>query len=210
MLIPMPKKAKLFWTWFGEHNGSYLNIDDLDEDVKELLLDELLQRLHEYCDQLYFETGEMPDGNPELIITAEGKVDFFDEVETLVYHAPIIGNWSFTAFMQPLEGGNTINFEGVELKSNEMWFLPLENKNKPSSIGITVCMPNYDLVKESEWFEASVYKVLDTVLGEKSFALDIDYVGYDKLPDDPAEKGMIELLELPAYIKWKKSKLAKP
>jgi hypothetical protein len=48
--------------------------------------------------------------------------------------------------------------------------------------------------------------VLDTVLGEKSFALDIDYIDFGKLPDNPEKHGMIELGELPAYMKWKKSK----
>jgi len=206
----MADKAEMFWKWFAQHNGAYLNIDDLEEDAREQLLDELLKHLHDYCDQLYFETGETPAGNPELIITAEGDTDFFDWVECLVDNAPAIGNWSFIAFAQPHGGRNVINFEDVELKPAEMWFLPLENKNQPASIGIKVCMPNYDVVKGSQWFKAAVYKVLDTVLGEKSFALDIEYVGYDKLPDDPAEKGMIELVELPAYIKWKKSKLAKP
>jgi hypothetical protein len=205
MITPMTDKTEMFWEWFREHCRSYLNIDDLEEDVKEQLLDELLEHLHQYCDQLYFEIGETPAGKPELIVTAEGKTDFFNQVEYLVNSAPVIDDWLFTAFIQPLGGGNVIKYEDVELKTDEMWFLPLENKSKPASIGIKVCMPDYDRAKESEWFEAAVYKVLDTVLGEKSFALDIDHVGYGKLPDEPAESGMIELAELPAYLKWKKT-----
>jgi len=45
------------------------------------------------------------------------------------------------------------------------------------------------------------------VLGEKSFAMDIDHVDFGLLPRNPEEQGMIELAELPAFVKWKKAKL---
>jgi len=34
----MTDAAKEFWDWFREHNKSYLFIDEVDEDVKEQLL----------------------------------------------------------------------------------------------------------------------------------------------------------------------------
>jgi hypothetical protein len=202
----MTDAAKKFWSWFKEHNKSYLFVDEVDEDVKEQLLNALLDNLHEYCDQLYFQVGGMPSGEQELIITAEGNIDFFEQVETLVSNAPAIDNWKFIGFIQPQDDLNTTNFEDVELKPAEMWFLPLVNAGKPRSIAIKVCTPNYDIVKESEWFKSAVFKVLDTVLGEKSFALDIHYIDFGKLPDKPENDGMIELSELPAYVKWKKAK----
>jgi hypothetical protein len=202
----MDDKAKKFWAWFTEHNISYLNINDIDEDKKEQLLDELLNHLHEYCTRLYFQVGGMSGEKQELIITAEGNADYFDQVEVFVNNAPPIDNWSFIAFIQPENDLVTTKFEDVELMPTEMWFLPLDNAGKPKSIGIKVLTPNYEIVKESEWFKSAVFKVLDTLLGEKSFALDIDYVDFGKLPDNPAEAGMIALDELPAYVKWKKSK----
>jgi hypothetical protein len=195
-----------FWSWFKEHSKSYLSIDEIDEDAKEQLLDDLLGHLHEYCDQLYFQVGGMPGEEQELIITAEGNTDFFEQVEILVNNAPDINNWAFTAFIQPQDDLNTTNFEDVELKPADMWFMPLDSASKPKSIGIKVCTPNYDLVSESKWFKSAVFKVLDTVLGEKTFALDIDHIEFGKTPDKPEDHGMIELAELPAFVKWKKAK----
>lgn len=198
--------AEEFWDWFEEHNKAYLFIDDVDEDVKEQLLSDLQDHLHEYCDQLYFQVGGMHGEEQELIITAEGNSDFFEQVEALVNSAPVIDNWKFVAFIQPADDLDTTNFEGVELKPREIWFLPLESANMPKSIGIKVCTPNYDRAKESEWFKSAVFKVLDVILGEKSFATDIDHIDFGLLPGNPDEQGMIELSELPAYVKWKKSK----
>ena len=98
-----------------------------------------------------------------------------------------------------------MKYEDVELKPSEMWFEPLEHPNNPVAIGIKVCTRNFELVKDSEWLRPAVHKMLDTILGEKSFALDIEHVAIDQLPDEPAEEGLIELSELPAFIRWKKS-----
>jgi len=77
-----------------------------------------------------------------------------------------------------------------------------------SPTGLRICLPNYKSLEKSKWLKAAVYKLLDHVLGEKIFALDIDYIDIAILPANPEEKGMIELKELPAFIKWKKGKLA--
>jgi len=199
-----------FWNWFKINNTRFLvlNDPDLSYEAKEDLLDELLDQLQEYCDALYFELGGEHGQEQELIITADGDTEYFHKVEELIEGAPAIPNWTFTAFMQPGELDYTSNFEDVELRPLEIYFLPLDNKNNPKSIGLRVCLPNYEQVKESNWLKAAVYKVLDHVLGEKVFALDIDYIEIKALPDKPEERGMMELADLPRFIKWKKAKLA--
>ena len=203
--------AKEFWNWFETNNQSFLvlNNKDIEKEVKGRLLDDLLDHLHEYCDHLYFEVGGMPGQEQELIITAEGDIDYFEKVEELINAAPTLENWQFTAFLQPRELDYVSNFEDVELKPLEMWFLPLESKSDPKSIGLRICIPNYEIAKSSEWLDAAVYKILDTVLGEKVFVLDVNHIEIGDLPDDPENEGMIELKELSAFIKWKKAKLAK-
>jgi hypothetical protein len=49
-----------------------------------------------------------------------------------------------------------------------------------------------------------LYKMLDSILGEKSFALDIQYMDVELQPDDPEIEGMYQILELPEYIEWRK------
>jgi hypothetical protein len=204
----MTSSTKIFWNWFKEHNKSYLSLNEIDEDEKDQLLEDLQGHLHEYCDQLYFQVGGNYREEQELIITAEGDKDFFDQVEALINSAPAIENWTFIAFIQPQDDLDTTKFEDVELRPAEMWFLPLESASRPKSIGIKIFTPNYGAIKESKWFKSAVFKVLDAVLGEKSFAMDIDHVDLGLLPGNPEEHGMIELIELPAFVKWKKAKLA--
>jgi hypothetical protein len=86
-----------------------------------------------------------------------------------------------------------------------MWFLPLINE-KNNDLGIRICLKNYDLIKDNEILTTLLYKILDTILGEKSFALNIKYVDTALQPDDPAEEGMYPILELPEYIERHKSR----
>ena len=207
----MSDKIANFWKWFEDNNHAFLFTSEVDDDAREQLLSDFLDELHKYNDKLYFQIGGSPDGDQELIITAEGNAEQFESVEKLIASAPVIAHWIFIAFIQASNDDNAINYEDVEIKRSDLWFLPLQSASNPSSIGIRICVPNYEILKASDWLDNAVYKMLDTVLGEKSFALDIDYLDIGELPGDPEENGMIELTELPAYLAWKKKKLnAKP
>lgn len=200
------QSANDFWIWFEQNNKPYLFLRDVDPDTKERLLNNFMTQLHKHCDELYFEIGGHPQQDRELIITAEGNTDYFEQVENLINAAPKIVGWNFIAFIPPREVDFEMKYEDVQLKPKEMWFQPLDNSKKLAAIGIKVCMMNFELVKDSKWLQPAVYKILDTIVGEKSFAMDIDYVAIGQLSDEPEEDGMISLVELPDYIKRKKAK----
>lgn len=199
----MENSAIRFWQWFEEKNKAYLFLSEVTPEVKEELMDAMQTQLHLYHKKLYFETGITDDDIPELIITAEGKSDYFEDVEYLIARAPKIGNWRFTAFIQPQGVDFTMKYGDVALEPKEMWFMPLVHNEKPDLIGIRVCLQQYDMISDKDGLVSIVYKILNTVIGEKSFALDIQFVDAGLLPDDPEEEGMFELWELPQYIKWK-------
>ena len=202
--------AITFWNWFRANSEDLLKLsgDEISAEKTEKLLDELLDQLHKYCDRLYFDIGGQSGEEQELIITAEGNPEYFPFVEELINNAPIIKNWQFIAFMQPRGLDYTSKFEDIELIPSDLWFLPLDNPGKPKSIGLRICLPNYESVKRSKWLKAAVFKMLDAMLGEKAFALDLDYIDIGALPNNPEEHGMMELKDLPAFIKWKKAKLS--
>ena len=200
----MTQHPSHFWEWFQQHNLEYLILNRVGVDTKEQMLGVLMEQLHKYCDSLYFEIGGNLEGRQELIITAEGNTAYFDKVETLIEAAPSIKNWDFIAFIPPRKIDFKMEYEDVELKPNELWFEPLEHPDRPSAIGIKICLSNFEMVKDREWLQPAIYKVLDYILGEKSFALDIEHVAIGHLPGEPAEKGMIKLTELPAFVRWKK------
>jgi hypothetical protein len=202
----MIQSPKQFWQWFEQNNKAYLFLNEVDAEKKEQLLSNLMERLHEYCENLWFEIGGHPDEDQELIITAEGNAVYFGHVEALINAAPKIPNWTFIAFIPPREVDFEMKYEDVELKPSEMWFEPLEHPNNAAAIGIKVCTRNFELVKASEWLRPAVHKILDTILGEKTFALDIEHVAIDQLPDEPEEEGLIQLSQLAAFVRWKKSK----
>jgi len=197
-----------FWKWFQDNNKAYLFLDDVDEDVKENLLNDCEEQLHKYCDQLYFEIGCELDEDQELIITAEGDKKHFGKVEELVNAAPKISGWTIIAFKPSIPGHFKSNWDDLELNTEEMWFLPLINE-KNNDLGIRICLKNHDLIKDNEILTTLLYKMLDTILGEKSFALNIKYVDTALQPDDPAEEGMYPILELPEYIDRHKSQVAR-
>jgi hypothetical protein len=201
-------KASQFWDWFRINNKSYLFLNQVDEEVKEELLDKCLVQLHQYCDGLFFEIGGLPGESQELIITAEGDEDYFDKVEHLINAAPQVSGWTFIAFKPPIQGDFSSQWNDLELKTEYMWFLPLANEEN-TDLGIRVFLKNHDLIKANETLIPLVYKMLDTILGEKSFASDLHYVDTDLLPDDPEEEGLYRILELPEYIEWHKSQIIK-
>lgn len=207
----MLKEVESFWNWFNENEQtlSQINNADLNDDKREEMLDSILDALHQYCDHLYFDIGGIEGEDLEFIITAEGDADYFDKVEALIEGAPNKAGWQFIAFMPPRGSDFTSAFEDVELIPSEIWFLPLDNKNDPKSIGLRICLPNYESVKNSKWLQPAVYKVLDVVLGEKVFALDVDYIEINGMPSGkPEDFGLIELADISAFIRWKKKKLA--
>lgn len=195
--------AAQFWKWFEEHNKAYTFLDTVDREVKEKLINEFMERLHRFCDSIYFEIGGPPDDDQEVVITAEGNKEYFDKVEELINSAPKISGWSFIAFKPPMEGHFRTEWGDIELNTEDMWFRPMSNK-KNGDLGIRIFLRNYDLIENKKFLMTVLYKMLDTIIGEKSFALDISYVDADLQPDEPEKNGMHPILKLPEFIKWYK------
>lgn len=196
-------KEEQFWNWFKENEVKYFFLND--EEEKEGLLDDFLDHLHFYCENLFFQIGGDPHKEQDLIITAGGNIDYFDAVETLVNHAPHFERWNVIAFIPPM-GNGIVDYENVRLDPELMYFNPLSS-SKSTKIGLRIHVENYDPNNDKDFLTAS-YILLDNVLGEKSNALDIGYIEVENIPTSIVERDkLIEFTKLPSYIKWKKSKL---
>lgn len=196
-------KEQLFWDWFQKNEIRFFNIDELDDDEQEFLLDDLLFHLHKYCDQLFFEIGGDIEDKQDLIITAEGNIDFFDEVEALVAQAPFLQNWNIIAFKPAVDEG-VIEYEGVKIDPELSYFTPLTNESS-QKVGLRLYVENYDRSHQKDFLFVA-YLTLDNILGEKSNALNVGYVEIEALPDISQREELLELVELPRYVAWKKSK----
>jgi hypothetical protein len=200
----MMTEEQQFWDWFKVNEAKFFFLNQIDDDdEKERILDDFLSHLHKYCDHLFFEIGGHPDEKQDLIITAEGNINFFEKVERLVKKAPPLEHWNVIAF-KPRAEGSTIEYNDIKLDSETMYFISLTN-NSSRKIGLRIYIDNYDPIKERDFLVAT-YLVLDNILGEKSNARDIDYVELERIPSISEKEELIALSKLPNYIQWKKSK----
>lgn len=193
-----------FWEWFSAQHSAYLQIDDKDDDEVDYLLNELLLHLHRYCDKLYFKIGGPDPAIKEFIITAEGNPEFFEKAEDLVQLAPKLKGWKIIALSPPVEElEETISYDGLELHTGNIWFIPLDSKEEPHKFGVRICLENYEAEEDDKFFYAVNY-LLEKLLGEKDNALIIQYMEVGKLPEAPEEDGLFHLEDLPSYIDfWK-------
>jgi hypothetical protein len=198
------EKAREFWNWFQKNNSKYLFLNEVDEEEKNKLMGELLANLHNYCEHLYFEVGgHSQDDRIDLVITAEGIVKHFAKVEELVDAAPDLPTWRFIKFRQPHGAGIKAEFSGRIFDPEEIIFISLYSEEDPDGIGIQVCYPDFNEADRNV-FVNGTYILLDSLIGERSVALDIEHLDVIKTPDDISEADYPRLSYLGQMIRERK------
>ena len=194
-----------FWNHFQQNNFVFLLLNEIPKDELKTHFDKLLEILHQYNKDLDLIIKNKKNG-AELIITANGNPYLFKEVELLVHHAPIVERWKITAFLQPemniekYENGTDkpLQYYGITLRISEMYFIPLENPNKPTDLGIKVLLKNYIVHKDNPRLREAVYVHIEHLIGEKAFANDIAFIEIGQWEGD--NENQIELYNLKSYI----------
>lgn len=195
-----------FWQWFASHQVALEKM----QDTASPFWDEVLARLQRVDSGLWFEVSGPVNNVREFVITAGGNETLFTLVDTLVAHAPQIHGWQPVALKPPQGFEFRTVYENVAYDPRHVWFMPLQSKNKPTFLGVRVAIPNLPAkaAGSPDNALAAVLMILDTGLGERSAALDINHVEVERLPEDPEAKGYIELPELADYIIWHRRKAA--
>jgi len=189
-----------FWTWFGSAHERFRSIDKADDG--EEMLDLLLEHLHEFDPELFFEVSQpLDDGSNELIISAEGVRKKFPKVEALVAAAPKLPMWQIIAFKPALGFEFVHEYGELKIDPRKLWFLPLTAKSDPLILGLRIGLPEFDETSEAK-IKNSVWIILDTGLGEEVCTQRIRHLEVVQLPPTPEEDGFIELPELPNYLAW--------
>jgi len=187
---------RTFWTWFGRNEEKFR---DVEVPEKEQLLDELLDAVHDYCPQLWFETGRADDGCNELIISAEGDSSYFSAVRTLIAAAPPVAGWRFVAFKPGSGFEFDTSYEGITFSPKATWFLPLRSSSDPSGLGIRVGYAHYDQTM-AQIFLAGTFIMLECALGELALAEKIQHIEVAALPSSPESSGYSPLPELAGLV----------
>lgn len=193
--------AKTFWSWFAKNQSQFLFLSQVDADERNRLLNELMEKLREYDENLSFEIGGHPESEKvDFIISADGIIDYFESVENLVAQAPELSNWNIVAFKPPMPEDHTIKINGKEFDAKKIIFIPLTNPDEPSAVAIRVCFADLDEENKNLHINAS-FLLLDALIGERATAIDIDYIEIEKTPADIAEYPFLHLTDIGDYIK---------
>jgi len=198
--------AEEFWNWFEEHNQKYYTLYDESPENKDFLIELFLEKLQEFSDGLYFKIGGYPGEMQDLIITAEGNLDYFEKVQELVDAAPKMDQWNIIAFKPALEGDYIVEYEGLEIDSSELWFLPMQHHENHKLFGLIVAIPDFE-PDDRDRYLGAVYQMLDTLIGERATTEDVHYLDLTNLPENPEQEGYIRLSELKRYMEWHKDGL---
>lgn len=202
------KTISNFWNYFEQNNFVFLLLNEIPNDELKIHFNKLIEILHQYNKDLDLIIKYKKYG-AELIITANGNPYLFKEVELLVHYAPVVERWKITAFLQPetnltkYENGTDkpLEYYGITLRISEMYFIPLENSNKPTDLGIKVLLKNYIVHKDNPRLREAVYVHIEHLIGEKAFANDIAFIEIEQLGGN--QKNTIALCYLHAYIQVK-------
>jgi hypothetical protein len=192
-------RIRAFWQWFSDHQSEFNNLSKPDEPF----WDVALEQIKKVDERLWIELSGKGDPIREFIVTAEGHVEAFPVVEELISLAPKIDGWVFMALKPPMGFAFTSRYEGTLFQPSRMWFLPLRSASDPQSIGIRIGVEGLEPMDRTVAHTA-VLHILDTAIGERSAALDIQHTEVSELPPDPESLGYIELPELTDYIAWRK------
>jgi hypothetical protein len=130
-------------------------------------------------------------------------VEHFDDVERLVDLAPVVSPWKFIKFKQPQGRVLVTRYKDREFDPQDIVFLPLSMTGKPDAVAIRVCYPDYT-EEENDMFVKATYLVLNTLIGERAAALDIDYLDVVRTPDDIDEEDFPRLDGIAQYIEGRK------
>ena len=194
-----------FWNHFQQNNFVFLLLNEIPKQELKLHFEKLIDTLHQYNKDIDLIIKNKTKG-AELIITANGNPYLFKEVELLVHHAPVVERWKITAFLQPetnlikYENGTDkpLEYYGITLRISEMFFIPLENHEKETDLGIKVLLKNYIVHKDNPRLREAVYVHIEHLIGEKSFANDITFIEIGQFEGD--DENHIELYNLKTYI----------
>jgi hypothetical protein len=185
-----------FWVWFEVNEKRFRNVE---VDDKEQLLEEILETLHAYCPHLWFETGCADDGVCELIISAEGDIEHFSAVRTLVAAAPPIPGWRFIAFKPAMGFEFNTSYAGITFSPESTWYLPLRSSNDPSALGLRVGYAHFDAARSQDFLTGTLI-MLECALGELALAEGVQHIEVAALPSSPESSGYSPLHQLAVLV----------
>lgn len=126
MILPIESLAKenkeqKFWKWFIKKETTIFEF----EKNQEIIFNLINSKLNSYKSDITFEISHAEDGKRKFIISADGIVDLFPYVKSLVQNAPELKLFSIVAFRPRLD-----DYENFKLKYRDIENNTPENESQ--------------------------------------------------------------------------------
>jgi hypothetical protein len=166
------------------------------------------KHLHNYCEHLesilMFPANE--NDPTQLVISASGNPEYFEQVTTLIENAPLLKNWKFVAFIQPSQSIDEMEagldkpyvFKDINLKASELKFMPFEYEGV-KKIDMIVYLKNFTVHCTNKNLLHVVFIIMQDIIGEKSLFENINFVELAQLPKQEDDE-LIYLYDLQLYL----------
>jgi len=191
-------KEVIFWDWFSsveeEFHADYMVVKS-HPSAKTINIDrhnqELLTELHKVNPNIYFEITYNKDRSINLTFTAEGMIEIFPAVDSLVDAAPKFDRWKIIALRQRLHGDDfAVEYEAYNYISYSDIFFQYSTEHE--EFGIQLNIRDYD---ETGQMQNAIYLLLDNLIGEEDVAKKIDWIEWVSL-DEELKDSLLPLIEL--------------
>lgn len=202
------KTIKLFWEWIQYNESTLRNLRNEKPKVQKMFLFWLDKHLHYHCKGLeciiMFPANE---SEPiQLVISACGNPEFFEQVITLVDAAPKLKNWQFIAFIQPTQSIDEMEvgldkpyvFKDINLKASELKFMPFEYEGV-KKIDMIVYLKNFTVHCTNKNLLHVVFIIMQDIIGEKSLFENINFVELAQMQEQEDDE-LIYLYDLQFYL----------
>lgn len=198
-----------FWNWFQDNNQTIkklINETPLNQKHISFWLSKNLSYYYKEIDFILVFPINNNNNKSELIITANGNPQFFEQVLNLVDNAPQLKDWKFTAFIQPTDRIEEIMkgldepyiFQEITLKASELIFLPVEYHEVSHKVDIVVFLKSYNLYCDTKTLQQAIFIIMQDILGEKSLYQNINFVQLAQMPDN--RDGLIQLYDFQLFL----------
>jgi hypothetical protein len=187
-----------FWKRFQEKSERLMDLDSLNKEEQEEILTSVDEDLKQYSEGLSLEIGKLGTNGRKLTLTADGDVDYFEDLINLYEQSPVLDFWDIVAFKQGKGANVNISFENYHLSSKKMWFMPMENQEDEQMLGLQIALDAKET--EDEDLLVAVYSLIEEMIGEYECATLLSYFELTIISDNMQEKGFKPLTELPEFI----------
>lgn len=187
-----------FWNRFKEKSDKLMDLDSLESKEQDEILNSVDSDLKQYSQGLSLEIGKLGTNGRKLTLTAEGDVDYFEDLINLYEQSPILDFWDIVAFKQGKGANVSISFENYHLSSKKMWFMPMENEEDSEMLGLQIALDSKET--EDEDLLVAVYSLIEEMIGEYECATMLSYFELTTISDNMEERGFKPLTELPEFI----------